>query len=165
MKLESLEKLYIDELRDLYSAETQLTAALPKAAEAASNPDLRRAIEDHLAQTEVHVQRLERVFEDLGYSPAGHACKAMQGLVEEAEDLINKPGTDPAVKDAGIIAQAQRIEHYEIAGYGCVRTYARLLGHEEQAEILQQTLDEEGEADKKLTELAETTINVEAAGS
>jgi ferritin-like metal-binding protein YciE len=165
MKLESLEKLYIDELRDLYSAENQLVAALPKAAQAAASPELRRAIEEHLAQTEVHVQRLERLFEDLGFSPAGHACKAMQGLVGEVEDLIGKDDADPAVRDAGLIAQAQRIEHYEIAGYGCVRTYARLLGHEEQAQILRQTLDEEGDTDKKLTELAESTINIEAAGS
>ena len=161
MKLDSLKKLYIEELRDLYHAEGQLVKALPKMAKAASSPQLRSGFEEHLEQTKGHVQRLEQIFEKLGVSPKGKTCKAMQGLVEEGEELL-KEDSDPSVLDAGLISAAQRVEHYEIAGYGTVRAYARSLGEEEAARLLQQTLDEEGETDKKLTRLAESLINAEA---
>jgi len=161
MKLDSLKKLYVEELRDLYSAENQLVKALPKMAKAASSPQLRSGFEEHLEQTKGHVNRLEQIFEKLGESPKGKTCKAMEGLVAEGEELL-KENADPSVLDAGLISAAQRVEHYEIAGYGTVRTYARLLKDEAAARLLQQTLDEEGETDKKLTRLAESGINVEA---
>ena len=161
MKLDSLQKLFVEELRDLYDAEHQLVKALPQMAEAASSPQLRAAFEHHLEQTKGHVQRLEQVFQSLGEKPSRKTCKAMKGLVEEGSEMI-KEHADPAVKDAGLIAAAQRVEHYEIAGYGTVRTYAKLLRDDAAARLLQQTLDEEGETDKKLTHLAESSINVEA---
>ena len=161
MKLGSLQNLYIEELKDLYSAETQLLKALPKMAKAASSPELRTAFEDHLEQTKDQVERLETVFKKLSISPKGKKCKAMEGLIEEASELMAEQAA-PAVMDAALIAAAQRVEHYEMAGYGCVRTFARLLGHKEAADLLQTTLQEEGDADKKLSTLAETTINVEA---
>jgi ferritin-like metal-binding protein YciE len=161
MKLGSLHDLYVDELKDLYNAENQLLKALPKMAKAASAPDLRTAFQDHLEETRGQVQRLERIFKKLNASPKGKKCKAMEGLIEEGNEVMGEDG-EPAVLDAALIAAAQRVEHYEIAGYGCVRTYARLLGYEDAANLLQETLDEEGAADKKLTELAETVINVEA---
>ena len=162
MELETLRDLYIDELKDLYSAEKQLLKALPKMARAASSPELKQAFQTHLQQTERQVARLEQVFEGLDASPRGKKCVGMEGLIEEAQELI---GEDPEaeVLDAGLISKAQHVEHYEIAGYGTVRAYALLLGEEEQAALLQQTLDEEGETDKLLTELAETAINLEAA--
>jgi ferritin-like metal-binding protein YciE len=162
MKLDSLQKLYIEELRDLYSAENQILKALPKMAKAASSPQLQAAFNEHLKQTEGHVNRLETIFKRLDKSPKGKTCKAMEGLVEEGSEMMSEKG-EPAVLDAGLIAAAQRVEHYEIAGYGTVRTYARLLGDTEAERLLQQTLDEEGETDKKLTRLAETLINAEAA--
>jgi len=161
MKLDSLQKLYVEELRDLYSAENQILKALPKMAKAASSPELKRAFEEHLEQTKGQVDRLEQIFKTLGKSPKGKTCKAMEGLVEEGSELMEEDA-DPAVLDAGLIAAAQRVEHYEIAGYGTVRTYANILEDREAAELLQQTLDEEGETDKKLTDLAESLINVEA---
>jgi len=161
MALDSLHDLYVNELKDLYNAETQLVKALPKMAKAASNPDLKAAIEEHLEVTRGQVERLERVFEGLGVSPKGKKCKAMEGLIEEGKEVMEEDGED-AVIDAALIAAAQRVEHYEIAGYGCARTFAKLLGYDKAAQLLQETLDEEGEADKKLTELAETGINVEA---
>ena len=161
MKLDSLQKLYVEELKDLYSAETQILKALPKMAKAASSPELQGAFQEHLEQTKVQVERLEQIFEALGKSPKGKTCKAMEGLVEEGSDLM-KEDADPAVLDAGLIAAAQRVEHYEIAGYGTVRTYAQLLQDDEAARLLQETLDEEGATDKKLTQLAESLINVEA---
>jgi ferritin-like metal-binding protein YciE len=164
MALDSLHDLYVNELKDLYNAENQLVKALPKMAKAASNPDLKAAIEEHLEVTRKQVERLERVFEGLGVSPKGKKCKAMEGLIEEGKEVMEEDGEE-AVIDAALIAAAQRVEHYEMAGYGCVRTFARLLGYEEAARLLQETLDEEGEADKKLTELAETGINVEAEES
>lgn len=164
MKLESLQDLYVDELKDLYSAENQLVKALPKMAKAASSEDLQAAFEEHLEQTRGHVKRLEQVFKKLNASPKGKKCKAMEGLLDEGEEVINEDA-EPAVKDAALIAAAQRVEHYEIAGYGCVRTYAQQLGFNDAAELLQQTLNEEGETDKKLTELAESVINVEAQGA
>jgi ferritin-like metal-binding protein YciE len=161
MEMESLRDLYIDELKDLWSAEKQLVKALPKMAKAATNPELAKAFTDHLRQTEQQVQRLEQIFQELGESPRGKKCVGMEGLIEEGQELVNED-PEPEVLDAGLIMKAQHVEHYEIAGYGTVRTFARLLGNERQAELLQQTLDEEGEADKLLTRLAESAINLEA---
>jgi ferritin-like metal-binding protein YciE len=161
VELASLQELYIDELKDLYSAENQILKALPKMAKAAASEDLRSAFEEHLEQTKTHVERLEQIFDKLETSPKGKKCKAMEGLIEEGKELM-KEDSEPEVLDAGLISAAQKVEHYEMAGYGCVRTYARLLEDEDAAELLQQTLDEEGETDKKLTELAES-INLEAA--
>jgi ferritin-like metal-binding protein YciE len=160
MKANSLKKLYVDELTDLYSAENQLVKALPKMAEAATSRDLRAGFEQHLEQTREHVARLEQIFKDLGESPKGKKCKGMEGLIEEGQKMI-KEHPDPGELDAGLIAAAQRVEHYEIAGYGCVRTYATLLKERDAVSILQETLDEEKETDSKLTKLAEK-INVEA---
>ena len=162
MKLESLRELLVDELKDLYSAENQLVKALPKMAKAAASPELKAAFEEHLEETKGHVGRLVTIFEQLEGSPKGKKCKAMEGLVEEGSEFIDADGED-SVKDAALICAAQKVEHYEIASYGCARTFATLLGLDEVAELLQETLDEEGNADKKLTELAETVINVEAA--
>lgn len=160
MELSSLEDLFIDELKDLYSAETQLIKALPKMAKAAASKELKADFEKHLKQTEGHAERLEQICEELEVSPKGKKCKAMEGLIEEGSEVI-KEDAEPEVKDAALIAAAQRVEHYEIAGYGCVRTYAKLLGHNSAMKLLQQTLDEEGDTDKALTKLAEA-INVEA---
>jgi len=162
MKLESLRDLFVDELKDLYNAEHQLLKALPKMAKAATATELRRAFESHLKETKGQVARLEQVFASLEISPKGKKCKAMEGLVEEGAELM-KEDADPDVMDAGLIAAAQRVEHYEMAGYGCVRTYAQLLGETKAATLLQQTLDEEGAADKKLTQIAKQ-INVDAEG-
>ena len=161
MKLKTLHDLYVDELEDLYNAENQLLKALPKMAKAASDTQLAQAFTDHLEETAGHVDRLEKIFKKLDASPKGKKCKAMEGLLEEGKDLMAEDAA-PSVMDAALIAAAQRVEHYEMAGYGCVRTYARLLGYEEAADLLQETLDEEGTADKKLTDLAETIINAEA---
>ena len=161
MELETLRDLYIDELKDLYSAENQILKALPRMIKAASHPQLKRAFETHLRQTEGQVKRLEQIFEELETSPRGKKCVGMEGLIEEAKELLGeKP--EPDVLDAGLISKAQHVEHYEMAGYGTVRTYAVLLGEERQAKLLQQTLDEEGETDKLLTQLAESSINVDA---
>jgi len=160
--MDSLKKLYIDELRDLYSAETQLVKALPKMAKKASSPELKQAFEDHLEETKGHVNRLEEIFEELEEKPTGKTCKGMKGLIEEGEEVIDKNG-DEAVLDAALIGAAQRVEHYEMAGYGTARTFATHLGEDNAADLLQETLDEEGEADKKLTEIAEEGINFEAA--
>jgi ferritin-like metal-binding protein YciE len=160
MQLESLEDLLVSELKDLYSAEKQLLKALPKMAKAATSKGLQNGFNKHLKQTEGHVSRLERVFEELGVSPRGKKCHAMEGLIEEGQEVIDEDA-DPMVKDAALIAAAQRVEHYEMAGYGCVRTYANLLNHKKAAGLLQQTLDEEGDTDKALTKLAEQ-INVSA---
>jgi len=162
MRLDSLRDLLIDELRDLYSAENQLVKALPKMAKAASSEELRTAFEEHLEETVNQVKRLDKVFKKLDASSRGKKCKAMEGLVEEGKEVIEEDAED-AVKDAALICAAQRVEHYEMAGYGCARTFATLLEETEVAELLQETLDEEGAADKKLTEIAETSINVEAA--
>ena len=162
MEMESLRELYVDELKDLWSAETQITKALPKLVKAASNPKLKKAFNTHLKQTERHVKRLERIFKELDESPRGKKCVGMEGLIKEGQELIKeKPEAD--VLDAGLIAAAQHVEHYEIAGYGCVRTWARQMGEDRQAELLQETLDEEEQTDRLLTELAESEINVEAA--
>jgi ferritin-like metal-binding protein YciE len=161
MSLSTLHDLYVDELKDLYNAENQILKALPKMVKAASDPQLAAAFTDHLAETKVHVERLEAIFQQLDASPKGKKCKAMEGLLAEGQDLMANDA-NPSVMDAALIAAAQRVEHYEMAGYGCVRTYARLLGDEQAADLLQKTLDEEGDTDKKLTQLAESVINAEA---
>jgi ferritin-like metal-binding protein YciE len=161
MKLNSLDKLYLEELRDLYSAETQLVKALPKMAKGASSDELKEAFESHLEQTKEHVERLTKIFDRLEEKPTGKTCQAMKGLIEEGSEMLEQEG-DESVIDAGLIAAAQRVEHYEIAAYGTVRTFANLLGEDEAAELLQQTLDEEGETDKQLSELAEGIVNEKA---
>jgi len=161
MKLESFEALFLHELRDLYSAERQLVAALPKMAKKATNAELKQAFETHLEQTEEHVKRLEKIFEDLQLNAGRHKCKAMEGLVEEGDEILKEEAED-AIRDAAMIGAAQRVEHYEIAGYGTARTYAEMLGHTEAAELLQTTLDEEKETDQLLSELALTSVNIEA---
>ena len=161
MKLNTLKQLYIEELRDLYSAENQLLKALPKMAKGASSEELTLAFENHLDQTKVHVERLEEIFERLDENPKGKTCHGMKGLVEEGSEILEEDGEE-SVLDAGIIAAAQKIEHYEIASYGTVRTFAQLLGEDEAAEVLQETLDEEGDADKLLTQLAQEIVNPEA---
>lgn len=161
MKLDTLKDLYIQELKDLYSAERQLVKALPKMIKATKHPELKVAFKTHLQQTEEHARRLEVICKELGVTPRGKKCVGMEGLIEEGNVLINEQPDDD-VLDAGLISAAQHVEHYEMAGYGTVRTYARQLGYESQARLLQQTLDEEGEADHLLTDLAESRINLEA---
>jgi ferritin-like metal-binding protein YciE len=161
---ETLHDLYLNELRDLYSAEMQLLEALPKMAEAASSSELKEAFTAHFEQTEGHVTRLEEIFEALGDEPSGETCKAMQCLIAEGEEYV-KAGGDRDVRDAGLIGAAQRVEHYEMAGYGTARSLATRLGETEAADKLQATLEEEGEADRKLTEIAESEVNPEAAAS
>jgi ferritin-like metal-binding protein YciE len=161
MEIDSLTKLYVEDLKDLYSAEKQILQALPKMVKKASNKQLAKAFEEHLRVTETHVERLDRIFEGLGKSPRGKKCKGMEGLLEEGKEVMQED-MEPDVLDAALIAAAQKVEHYEMAGYGTVRTYAKLLGENQAARLLQQTLDEEGEADKTLTALAESTVNVEA---
>jgi ferritin-like metal-binding protein YciE len=162
MKENALKELYIDELRDIYSAENQLVKALPKMAKAATSDELRSGFEEHLEQTKGHVQRLEKIFSELSEKPSGKKCKGMEGLIEEGKEMIEEDELEDEARDAGLISAAQRVEHYEIAAYGCVRTYATILGEENAASLLEQTLTEEKETDEKLTELAEN-INVEAA--
>jgi ferritin-like metal-binding protein YciE len=161
MKVSNLQELYVSELRDIYSAERQLTEALPKLIKAAAHPALRDAFQSHLAQTKEHVARLDLIFTGLGVRAAGKTCKGMQGLLSEGEEMIRDTTDD--TRDAGLIAAAQRVEHYEMAAYGCVRTYAKQLGHQDAAKLLQMTLDEEGRADEKLTVIAEQVCNLEAA--
>ncbi len=162
MKINTLQDLYTEELQDLYSAETQLVKALPKVIEECSSDELRSAIEDHLDQTKEHVERLDQIFESLDESPKGKKCAAMEGLVKECQETISEDMPE-GLKDAAIIAACQRVEHYEIAVYGTVCTFAKLLGREDDLDLLGQTLDEEKEADETLTDIAENTINVEAA--
>lgn len=161
MKLESLKDLYLEQLKDLYSAETQLVDALPKMAERASSQDLKQAFQEHLRQTQEQVRRLEQIFQDIGETPKGHTCEGMKGLIREGEEMIKMQG-DAKVIDAGLIAAAQRVEHYEIAGYGTVRTYAEMLGKQQHASLLERTLQEEEMTDEKLTQLAESHVNEEA---
>lgn len=157
-QFDSLETLLIDQLRDLYDAEQRIIQALPKMASAAHSTALKTAFQQHLRETQSQMTRLERVFEALGQTAEAETCEAMQGLVEEGHEVINASG-DPDVKDAALIAAAQRVEHYEIAGYGCARTFAQRLGNQEAVRLLQQTLDEETATDKKLTQLAEQGVN------
>jgi ferritin-like metal-binding protein YciE len=160
MKIASLRDLYIEQLRDLYDGENQIIKALPKMIESTESEELSSALEEHLEVTRQQAQRLETIFQGLGESSKGDKCKGMEGIIKEGSEVIKEDMTE-SVKDAAIIAAAQRVEHYEIAGYGTVRTYAELLGEEEAVDLLQQTLDEEKEADEKLSGLAEE-INVEA---
>ncbi|HWL93433.1 MAG TPA: ferritin-like domain-containing protein [Phycisphaerae bacterium] len=163
MKLETLEQLFIDELQDLHGAETMLIKALPQMADAAHSAQLRQAFQDHLEETRGHVERIEHILEKIQNGKVkGKKCKGMEGLIDEGNERIKASG-DPAVVDAGLIAAAQRIEHYEIAAYGCAKTYAELLGDDASCRLLEQTLDEEKAADEKLTELAMTLINPQAA--
>lgn len=162
MSLDSLEKLFLDELRDIYNAEKQITRALPRMAKAAESPELQQAFTKHLKETEGQIQRLEQVFKELGQAVRGKKCKGMEGLIEEGKEKLEEEG-EPQVVDAALIASAQKVEHYEIAAYGCLRTYAELLGYTQAAQLLQQTLQEEEATDKKLTELGESGINEAAA--
>jgi ferritin-like metal-binding protein YciE len=162
MEMDSLHALYVDELKDLYSAETQIAKGLPRMIRAASHPELKQLLSTHLEQTERQAERLVRICEGLGVKPTGKKCVGMQGLLEEAKELMGERPA-PEVLDAGLIAAQQHVEHYEMAGYGCVRTYARLLGREEDEGLLQQTLDEERLTDEQLSELAERVINLQAA--
>jgi len=161
MKLQNLENLFLHEIKDLFSAEKQLIRALPKMAKGASSEQLRAAFEEHLEQTKVHVERLEKVFSIIDKTARAEHCKAMEGLIEEGSDLLEQDGS-PAVKDAGLIGAAQKVEHYEIAAYGTVRTLAEQLGKDDAVELLQQTLDEEKETDAKLTQLAMSEVNTDA---
>ena len=158
---ESLQKLYVEQLKDLFSAEEQILDALPKMVKATTHADLKRAFQEHYQQTEQQKQRLERLGELLGEDLSGHECKGMKGLLKEGDEVV-KEFTDSDVLDAALISAAQRVEHYEMAGYGCARTYAHMLGFGEHADLLQTTLDEEGDTDHKLTDLAETVINIDA---
>ena len=161
MPMESLQELYVEEIKDLYSAEHQILKALPRMIKAASSPQLKRAFSRHERQTREHARRLERIARELGEKPTGKKCHGMEGLIEEGKDLIKeKPA--PNVLDAGLISAAQHVEHYEMAGYGTVRTWARLLGYERQAQLLQTTLDEEEQTDGDLTVLAEAFVNEQA---
>lgn len=161
MELDTLRELYVDELKDLYSAENQILKSLPRMIKAATNKQLKQAFTKHERQTQQHVKRLERVCKELGESPKGKKCMGMEGVLKDGSELI-KEKPDAEVLDAGLIGAAQHVEHYEIAGYGTVRTWARLLGYANQASLLQQTLDEEQETDELLTQLAESSINIDA---
>lgn len=158
MKLNSLEDLFVDLLRDIYYAEKQITKALPKMAKNATSEELRTAFETHLEETEVQIERLEKVFKAVGQTARGKKCPAMDGLIEEAKELLEED-VEPSVLDAGLIVAAQKVEHYEIASYGSLRTFAEHLGYEDVVELLQETLDEESATDEKLTELAEANVN------
>jgi ferritin-like metal-binding protein YciE len=162
MELNTLQDLFMDVLKDTYDAEHQITKALPKMAKAASTPELKAAFEEHLNQTEGHINRLEQVFEGQGKKATRKSCKGMKGLLEEGSELI-KEDAEPAVLDAGLIAAAQKVEHYEISAYGTLIAYANLLGASDAVELFQQTLEEEKQTDENLTELAENSINIEAA--
>lgn len=157
----SLDELFLDQIRDLYDAEKRLVEALPKMAEAASSSELKTAFKDHLRETEGQVRRLEEVFRHLEETPSRESCAAMKGLISEGDEMVQAKG-DAAVKDAALIAAAQRVEHYEMAGYGVARNFAQRLGHTAAASLLQQTLDEEKKADLKLTQIAEKSVNVQA---
>lgn len=162
MEMDHLKDLYLEELRDVYDAEKQLTKALPRMAKAASNTQLSRAFENHLKQTEEQVQRLESLFESLGEKARGKTCKGMQGLIEEGKEMI-KEDASADVKDAGLITAAQRAEHYEIAAYGTLSAYAKVLGRKEDLKLLQRTLREEKSTDERLTMLAESVVNPAAS--
>ncbi len=158
----SLEDLLVEQLQDLYDAETRLVDALPKMHDAAESAELKAAFQEHLTETKGQVNRLEKAFDMLGKESSRETCQAMKGLIKEGDEVINASG-DPSIKDAALIAAAQRVEHYEIAGYGSARNFALRCGRDDVAELLQQTLDEEGGADKKLTQIAESSVNTRAA--
>src|SRR5207245_2002532 len=157
MRIDSMKELLVEELKDLYDAEKQLVKALPKFAKAASDEELGEAFQDHLEQTKGHVQRLEQVFDILGSKPKAKPCKGMRGLVEEGDEVLHEDAAEP-LADSAIIGAAQKVEHYEMAGYGTARTLAQAIGKKDAAQLLQETLDEEGEADKKLTQIAKRLI-------
>ena len=163
MSVKTINELLLDELKDLYSAEKQITKALPKMARAASSQDLKSAFESHLEETQGHVERLDKIFENLGKSPRGKTCHGMQGLLEEGSEMISESEKGP-VRDAGLISAAQRVEHYEMAGYGSVREFASILGQNEIASLLEETLEEEKAADEKLTGIAKK-VNPQAVKS
>lgn len=160
-KLNNLQDLFVHELKDLYSAEQQILQALPKMAQATGHTELRSAFEEHEQVTRDQVRRLDTIADELGVELKGHKCKGIEGIIKEGEDLLGS-NSDPDTMDAGLIGAAQRVEHYEIAGYGTARTFARRLGHERAAELLQQTLDEEGRTDQRLTQIAEGMVNRDA---
>ncbi len=162
MQMNDLQDLLVENLKDLYSAEKQILRSLPKVAKSVENSELRSALENHVRETEVQVERLETVLERMGESTRGKKCKGMEGLIEENKELLEEDA-EPEVLDAGLIVGCQKIEHYEIAGYGSAVTFAKLLGDNESARLLAQSLDEEERADKKLTQIAEASINLEAA--
>ncbi|HZQ06285.1 MAG TPA: ferritin-like domain-containing protein [Anaerolineae bacterium] len=164
MALQSLDDLYADKLKDLYSAENQILKALPKMVKAADTPELGQALQEHYNVTQGHVQRLEQIAMNLGIKLRGKKCVGMEGLLEEGKELLQEKA-DPDVMDAGIIGAAQSVEHYEIAGYGTARAFAQMLGMRDAANLLQQTLDEEKEADQTLTRIAENMVNQRAAES
>jgi ferritin-like metal-binding protein YciE len=159
-----MEDLLTHELKDLYNAENQIVKALPKMAKAANSSELRKAFEHHLEETKRQVERLEEIFQQLDLPTRGKKCKAMEGLLEEGKEVVDEDA-EPHVKDAALIAAAQRVEHYEVAGYGSAQAFAKILGHETIVELLHQTLEEEKAADNKLTQLAESAINMEAVGA
>lgn len=161
MEFNSFKDLFTNQIEDLYDAEQRLTKALPKMAEAANSNQLRQAIQHHLTETQGHVSRLETIFREIGMEPKRETCDAMKGLISEGEDMVKAKG-DPDIKDAAIIGAAQRVEHYEIAGYGTARAFALRLGLRQAADLLQQTLNEESAADRKLTQIAEGNVNVQA---
>lgn len=165
MKLNNLNDLFVDQIRDLYNAEKQIQKALPKMAKSSSSPQLQQGFETHLEQTNHQLDRLTQIFDELHLRPTGKACQGMEGIITEGEEYLKDKGLDPAVKDAALIASAQRVEHYEIAGYGTARTYAQKLGYTNAAKLLEQTLQEERQTDDKLTQLAESGINQQAAQS
>lgn len=164
MALDSMQELFLNELKDVYNAEKQLVRALPRMAKAAQSPDLQRAFTKHLRETEGHVQRLERIFKGLGQAARGKKCKGMEGLIAEGKEVLEEDGS-PEVIDAALISAAQRVEHYEIAAYGCLRTYAQLLDNAEADRLLAQTLAEEEATDKALTALGEGGINEAAVAA
>jgi len=159
--VKTMEDLFLEEIRDLMDAEKQITKALPKMAKAATSEELKEAFEEHLEQTRGQIDRLERIFSEMGAKSGGQKCAAMEGLVKEGEEMISMT-QEGLVRDAGLIGAAQRVEHYEMAGYGCARTFAQLLGRDEAADLLQETLDEEKETDERLTEIAESMVNEQA---
>ena len=161
MDIDTMKQLFVHELKDLHDAENQILKALPKMAKKATHNELKTAFQEHERQTEEHVRRLEQVLDELGEKPGGVKCKGIRGIIAEGEESM-KEVDDDDVRDAAMIAAAQRVEHYEIAGYGTARTYARMLGNENAARVLQSTLDEEGETDKRLTRLAESRVTPEA---
>lgn len=164
MKIDSLEKLYVHELKDLHSAETQILEALPKMIENATDDELKKALESHRKETEAHLARVDRLFVNLDYEPGGHKCKGIEGLIKEGEDTLAET-EDEDVRNAAIIASCQRVEHYEMAAYGVARAFASKLGRHDDAEVLTMTLEEEGAADRTLTNIAEQRINFAARTS
>ncbi len=164
MKVNSLKELYLEELKDVYDAENQIVKALPKMAKATSTPELRRAFEEHLEQTKGHVRRLEQIFEGLGEQAKARKCDGVRGIIEEGEDVMSD-GQEGPVRDAGLIAGAQRVEHYEMAAYGSLKTWAKQLGDQRAASLLEETLNEEKKADEILTQIATSGVNTQAAES